>query len=58
VKLLRTTKGEASVIDEVAAERQRVGRAISRMDKALKFELLLAVVSVGIGASLHAGGLI
>ena len=44
--------------DEVAAERQRVGRAISRMDKALKFELLLAVVSVGIGASLHAGGLI
>lgn len=44
--------------EEIAAERQRVGRAITRMDKALKFELVLSVVSVGIGASLHAGGLI
>jgi hypothetical protein len=44
--------------EEVAEERQRVGRAIARMDKALKFELVLSVVSVAIGASLHAGGLI
>ena len=44
--------------EEVAAERQRVGRAIARMDKALKFELVLSVISVGIGASLHTGGLI
>jgi len=44
--------------DEIAAERQRVGQAISRMDKALKFELVLSVISVGIGASLHTGGLI
>ena len=44
--------------EEVTAERQRVGRAIARMDKALKFELVLSVISVGIGASLHTGGLI
>lgn len=44
--------------EEVAAERQRVGRAIARMDKALRFELVLSVICVGIGASLHAGGLI
>ncbi len=44
--------------EEIAAERERVGRAIARMDKALKFELVLSVISVGIGASLHAGGLI
>lgn len=44
--------------EQVAAERQRVGRAIARMDKALKFELVLAVFSIGLGASLGAGGLI
>jgi putative copper export protein len=44
--------------EEVAAERERVGRAIGRMDKALKFELVLSAISVGLGASLHAGGLI
>lgn len=44
--------------EEVAAERQRVGRAIALMDKALRFELVLSVICVGIGASLHAGGLI
>lgn len=44
--------------EEVAAERQRIGRAIKRMDHALKFELILSVISVGIGASLQYGGLI
>lgn len=43
---------------EVAAERQRIGRAIKRMDHALKFELVLSVISIGIGASLQSGGLI
>lgn len=44
--------------EEIAAERQRVGRAIKQMDRALKFELVVAVLCVGIGASLHAGGLV
>ena len=44
--------------DEIAAERQRIGVAIKRMDRALKFELVLAVLAVGIGASLHTGGLV
>lgn len=44
--------------EQVAAERQRVGQAIGRMDKALKFELALAVLSIALGASLSAGGLI
>lgn len=43
---------------DVAAERQRIGRAIKKMDHALKFELVLSVISVGVGASLHTGGLI
>ena len=42
---------------EVATERQRIGHAITQMDHALKFELVVSVVSVGIGASLHSGGL-
>jgi uncharacterized membrane protein len=42
---------------EIAAERQRVGRAIAHMEKALRFELVLSVVALGMGASLHAGGL-
>lgn len=42
---------------EIAAERQRVGRAIKQMDHALKFELVLSVIAVGVGASLHTGGL-
>lgn len=44
--------------DAIAAERARIGVAIKRMDRALKFELVLAVVSVGIGATLHTGGLV
>jgi hypothetical protein len=42
---------------EIGAERQRVGRAIKRMDHALKFELVVSVVALAIGASLHSGGL-
>jgi uncharacterized membrane protein len=41
----------------IAAERLRIGRAIAHMDRALKFELVVSVISIGIGASLHAGGL-
>ncbi len=43
---------------EVAAERQRIGRAIKQMDHALKFELVVSVLAVGIGASLQSGGLV
>ena len=42
---------------EIAAERQRVGRAIKHMDRALRFELVVSVLAVFIGASLHLGGL-
>jgi hypothetical protein len=44
--------------DEINAERQRIGRAIKHMDRALKFELATAVLCIGIGASLHSGGLV
>jgi uncharacterized membrane protein len=44
--------------DEIAAERLRIGQAIKRMDRALKFELVTAVLCVGVGASLHGGGLV
>lgn len=44
--------------EQIAAERQRIGIAIKRMDHALKFELVVAVISVGVGSSLHTGGLI
>ena len=43
--------------DEIQAERERIGRAIKRMDRVLRFELYLSIVSVLLGASLHAGGL-
>lgn len=42
---------------EIAAERQRIGQAIKRMDHALKFELVVSVLAVGVGASLRRGGL-
>jgi len=35
-----------------------VGRAIARMDRVLKFELAASVVSIALGASLGAGGLL
>lgn len=44
--------------EEIQAERQRVGRAIARMDRVLKFELVASVVSIALGASLSAGGLL
>jgi hypothetical protein len=44
--------------EEIQAERQRVGRAIARMDRVLKFELVASVVSIALGASLGAGGLL
>ena len=44
--------------EEIQAERQRVGRAIARMDRVLKFELAASVVSIALGASLGAGGLL
>lgn len=43
---------------EIAAERQRVGGAIKRMDHALKFELVVSVLAIGVGASLRSGGLL
>ena len=43
--------------EAIAAERQRIGVAIKRMDRALKFELVVSVLMIGVGASLHAGGL-
>jgi uncharacterized membrane protein len=43
--------------EEIAQERQRVGVAIARMNRVLRFELVLAIVAAGLGASLHAGGL-
>ncbi len=43
--------------EEIAAERQRIGRAIKQMDRALKFELIVSVICVGVAASLPHGGL-
>lgn len=43
---------------EIAAERRRVGRAMSRMEKALRFELWLSLVAMLLGASLGRGGLL
>ena len=43
--------------EEIAAERQRIGRAIKQMDRALKFELVVSVVCIGVAASLPHGGL-
>ncbi|HJP41260.1 MAG TPA: CopD family protein [Dehalococcoidia bacterium] len=44
--------------DEIKLERQRVGQAIQTMDRILKFELILGIVAIGLGASLNAGGFI
>jgi hypothetical protein len=44
--------------EEVQVERQRVGRAIQRMDRVLKLELVVSVVAMALGASLHAGGIL
>lgn len=44
--------------EAIAAERQRIGRAIKHMDFALKFELVVSVLCIGIAASLRTGGLI
>lgn len=44
--------------EAIAAERQRIGRAIKQMDRALKFELVVSVLCIGIAASLQSGGLI
>ncbi len=44
--------------EEVQLERERVGRAIRNMDRVLKLELIVTVIAVGLGASLHAGGLL
>ena len=43
--------------EDIQADRERVGRAIQRMDRVLKFELYLSLVSLALGASLHVGGL-
>lgn len=43
--------------EEIAAERARVGRAITHMDRALKFELIVSVLCIGVAASLPSGGL-
>lgn len=44
--------------EEIAAERQRIGRAIKQMDRALKFELVVSVICIGVAASLPHGGLL
>jgi hypothetical protein len=44
--------------EEVQVERQRVGHAIQRMDRVLKLELVVSVVAMALGASLHAGGIL
>jgi len=44
--------------EAIAAERLRVGRAIHQMDRALKFELVVSVVCIGVAASLPHGGLL
>lgn len=44
--------------EEIQAERQRVGRAIFRMNRLLKAELVLAIAMVAVGATLHQGGLV
>ncbi len=44
--------------EAIAAERQRIGRAIKHMDRALKFELVVSILCIGIAASLRNGGLI
>jgi len=45
-----------STPEAVQRDRERVGRAIHRMDRVLKLELLLSIVALFLGASLHAGG--
>lgn len=43
--------------EEIQQERQRVGRAIRRMELALRTELVVSLVAIGLGASLRHGGL-
>ena len=43
--------------EEIQQERARVGRAIKHMEWVLRSEFVLSIVAVGLGASLHAGGL-
>ncbi|MBI5947309.1 MAG: CopD family protein [Chloroflexi bacterium] len=43
--------------EEVKAERARVGVAIKRMEHVLRLELVVTIVAVALGASLHVGGL-
>ena len=43
--------------EEIQQERARVGRAIKQMELVLRSEFVLSIVAVGLGASLHAGGL-
>lgn len=42
---------------EVQQERERVGRAINRMNRVLRLELFASLAAVALGASLTAGGL-
>ena len=44
--------------EEVQQERERVGRAIRKMDRVLRIELVTSLVALGLGASLHVGGLL
>lgn len=43
--------------EAIALERARIGRAISHMDHALRFELIVSILCLGVGASLRSGGL-
>lgn len=44
--------------EEIQVERARVGRAMRRMELVLRSELVLSIVALALGASLHAGGII
>ncbi len=43
--------------EEIQLERQRVGRAIHRMEWCLRTELVVTILAIVLGASLHVGGL-
>lgn len=44
--------------EEIQAERARVGKAMRRMEWALRIELVVSILAVGLGASLRVGGLL
>jgi hypothetical protein len=53
---LHTRVSAEATDEERKASRQQVRRAIARMDKLLRADLLLALLAGLLGASLHGGG--